>query len=337
MSKYLSHKLTILYTLLIIMVVYIHSYYLEAEQYSVALFLQKLTGGGLCRVANSLFFCISGYLFARNINNFREVFQKQRKRMRTLLVPYILWNLIFVGWYVVLEYTPGVSRFNNSVGLVSQFMGQSVWEAFYNIFLTPVAFQLWFLRDLLGMLVLTPLLYYSAKKQVALTLLLAFGMTFVWGWVTYFWIGLLLGAHRWDGEQYPRHPLLLLGALLLYGTNAVYIGLGHEIPKLAGLAINLIGLYVVWALYDYFAKGRCLAQSGIWKYICGYSFFIYCFHEPSFNIIKKLALVLGGVSEPVLICFYLLNPWLMVFVAIGVAKLMQRWIPGVYKVLTGGR
>lgn len=98
MSKYLSHKLTILYTLLIVMVVYIHSYYLEAEQYPFALFLQKFTGtSGLCRVANSLFFCISGYLFARNINNFSEVFQKQRKRMRTLLVPYILWNLIFVG------------------------------------------------------------------------------------------------------------------------------------------------------------------------------------------------------------------------------------------------
>lgn len=46
MTKYLSDKLTLFYTLLIIMVVYIHSYYLEAEQYSIALFLQKLTGGG---------------------------------------------------------------------------------------------------------------------------------------------------------------------------------------------------------------------------------------------------------------------------------------------------
>lgn len=46
MTKYLSNKLTILYTVLIVMVVYIHSYYLEAEQYSISLFLQKLTGGG---------------------------------------------------------------------------------------------------------------------------------------------------------------------------------------------------------------------------------------------------------------------------------------------------
>lgn len=46
MTQYLSNKLTLFYTLLIIMVVYIHSYYLEAEQYPTALFLQKLTGGG---------------------------------------------------------------------------------------------------------------------------------------------------------------------------------------------------------------------------------------------------------------------------------------------------
>lgn len=45
MTQYLSNKLTLFYTLLIIMVVYIHSYYLEAEQYPTALFLQKLTGG----------------------------------------------------------------------------------------------------------------------------------------------------------------------------------------------------------------------------------------------------------------------------------------------------
>ena len=102
MTKYLSDKLTILYTVLIIMVVYIHSTYLEAEQYYIASFLQKLTGG-ICRVANCLFFCISGYLFARNIIDMNGVFAKQRKRLRTLLIPYLLWNVVFVLWNVVLE------------------------------------------------------------------------------------------------------------------------------------------------------------------------------------------------------------------------------------------
>ena len=59
MNKYLSNKLTILYTVLIIMVVYIHSYYLEAEQYWTSSFLQKLAGRGIFLITNCLFFSIS--------------------------------------------------------------------------------------------------------------------------------------------------------------------------------------------------------------------------------------------------------------------------------------
>jgi len=75
----------------------------------------------------------------------------------------------------------------------------------------------------------------------------------------------------------------------------------------------------------------------LWKYICGYSFFIYCFHEPAFNIIKKLALTIYGTSEKVLIFFYLINPWIMVAIAVITAKMLQRMTPRIYKTLTGGR
>ena len=96
MTKYLSDKLTILYTILIIMVVYIHSRYIEAEQYPLANFLQILTGKGVCRIANSLFFCISGYLFARNTEDINSIWKKLKKRVRTLIIPYLLWNVIFI-------------------------------------------------------------------------------------------------------------------------------------------------------------------------------------------------------------------------------------------------
>ena len=44
MNKYLSDKLTVLYTVLIVIVVYIHSTYLEAKQYEVANFIQNFIG-----------------------------------------------------------------------------------------------------------------------------------------------------------------------------------------------------------------------------------------------------------------------------------------------------
>lgn len=163
-----------MYTVLIVMVVYIHSYYLEAQQYNVALFLQNFTGTkGVGRTANYLFFCISGYLFARNIKNINDVWTKMKKRWCTLLLPYLLWNLIFVLWYVVLENVPGVSGFNNSSGIVEKYWEQPILESLYDLFIAPAAFQLWFLRDLLVMLVFTPILWWIAKRQWMVSLIMA--------------------------------------------------------------------------------------------------------------------------------------------------------------------
>ena len=131
MTQYLSNKLTVLYTVLIVMVVYIHSSYIEANQYDIARFLQNLTGGGICRIANCLFFCISGYLFARNIHSVNDIWPKLLKRTRTLLLPYLLWNIIFVLWYVVIENLPGISAFSNTP-VVEAYSSQSVGETLYS-------------------------------------------------------------------------------------------------------------------------------------------------------------------------------------------------------------
>lgn len=283
-----------------------------------------------------MFFCISGYLFARNADSLTGVFAKQRKRIRTLLVPYVLWNVIFVLWYVALEYVPGVSRFNNSAGLLDGYLGVPIWKCLYNLLIAPAAFQLWFLRDLLVMLVFTPLLWWVAKKQWMVALVVALCLTTVYGWLLYYWIGIVIGVTKCDIEHYPPQWAVAMGTAFFLGY-AVYQAFGYETSNMVGMLANLSGLYVAWSMYDVFAKGRCLSDKGIWRYVCGYSFFIYCFHEPVFNIVKKLALAVCGTSELVLIFFYFINPWIMVAVAVTTARLMHRIVPRTYKILTGGR
>lgn len=337
MTKYLSDKLTILYTLLIIMVVYIHSYYLEAEQYFAALFLQKLTGHGICRIANCLFFCISGYLFARNINSILDVWKKQKKRLHTLAIPYMLWNVIFVSWYVLLALIPGLERFNNSTDILDNLMDTSVWGIFHLLFVTPAAFQLWFLRDLLVMLLFTPLMCWLAKKSWVVALIISLALTPLYAWQLYYWLGITIGIQQWNIGQYPRPWWVVASGTIVFLCYAVFYALGNDFPHWIETIINLLGLYLMWSWYDIVACGRCLAQQGVWKYICGYSFFIYCFHEPAFNIIKKLALVLFGTAESTIVFFYYLNPWIMVFSAILIARFLQKIAPQLYKILTGGR
>lgn len=98
-----------------------------------------------------------------------------------------------------------------------------------------------------------------------------------------------------------------------------------------------MSIYFVWAAYDLLAKGKIISKSGVWKYICGYSFFIYCFHEPTLNILKKLALVLCGTNQLTIIVFYYLNPILMIITAVIAARILMKFTPRLYAILTGGR
>ena len=163
-------------------------------------------------------------------------------------------------------------------------------------------------------------------------------------WIFWFWLGITIGTQQWNVERMPKSRWILLLTGCVYFGSAIFSGMGlnEQMPKvfgIAGLLIQLMCIYFVWTLYDKVAQGRCLSNLGIWRHICGYSFFIYCFHEPTFNIIKKLGIVVFGSSEPALIVLYLVNPLIMVGCAITVAKTMQRvgYLSAVYKILTGGR
>ena len=87
--------------------------------------------------------------------------------------------------------------------------------------------------------------------------------------------------------------------------------------------------------YDFFVKTenkkvvKTLAKLG------SYSFFIYLFHEPTFNIIKKLGIKFVGCSEPALIVLCFLCPFLMAAISITVAILLQKIMPKVYSIIVG--
>lgn len=233
MTKYVSDKLTVLYTMLIIMVVYIHSYYPQGEDYPIVDFLQKFTGNGICAVANCLFFAISGYLFARNVSDSNSVVRKSLKRIKSLLPPYLIWNVLFVLVYVFLDLIPCVSRFNNNVGTLGQLSHQPLTDSLYYLFVEPAAFQLWFIRDLLVMFLFTPVLCYIARKSWSLAIVLALVSTLFYGWLIYFWIGIILGINRYDIENYYRESWIVIASGFVYIGGAITKCLwgGNYIPS----------------------------------------------------------------------------------------------------------
>ena len=89
------------------------------------------------RVAVPVFFLMSGYLL---LNNYTT--SKIRKRVDTVLIPYILWSLLSVGFFLFMSKMPVVSNYINAD------IRFTITDILRRTLISPINGALWFLRDL---------------------------------------------------------------------------------------------------------------------------------------------------------------------------------------------
>ena len=109
-----------------------------------------------------LFFAISGYLFFVKIEFFskRVYFDKLKSRFYSLVIPYMVWNMTFV-FYLGLWRTQSLIYLEN---LFMLFVGSPKDNVVNMVMSCPVDLPLWFVRDLIGAVLLSPLVYFGVKK-----------------------------------------------------------------------------------------------------------------------------------------------------------------------------
>ena len=337
MTDYNSHKIRLFSSFLILMVVYLHSYYLEGEKYLISWYIMTFVGGGICGVANYMFFIISGYLFFLNVRGMKDIKMKMKKRIRSLLLPYLLWNVLFVLWYVGLSLFPLLSEQFVNGSIIDNLNSATLLGKLYMVFIKPAAFHLWFLRDLMVLVLFSPLIWLLLKRWRWVVLSLLFlGSLFVAqiGLVAMFVIGGYIAIYNINiGELtercrqwLPIFAVVFVGAAVFYPYHLSYVR-----PFLS--LLFLCGIITLWCLYDLLRIDRLK-----WfEPLLGYSFFIYCFHMPFFNIIKKINLMVMGESLWSILLLYFINPIIAVAIIILIAKLLQKISLKGYLVLTGNR
>ena len=148
---------------------YFHFGSISTGSYLITHFISNI----ICKVAVPTFFFISGFLFFLNIEVFsREIYRKKlRKRIKSLLIPYIIWNTIAFVIYMLAQYYGFNSFFtkftltdniiSNIVkiyGYTSNWSGTSIISIPFT-FRTPIDGPLWFVRDLIILSILTPYIY----------------------------------------------------------------------------------------------------------------------------------------------------------------------------------
>ncbi|MDH6309359.1 surface polysaccharide O-acyltransferase-like enzyme [Dysgonomonas sp. PFB1-18] len=338
-SEYLSNKLRLLSFLLIIMVIVIHNYFgILSPHGSWPYIMKTVISKGLCYVANPLFFMISGFFFFRK----KEEFNPQgystmlRKKVRTLLIPYLLISALVITVYAAFN----ISQFSNA--------GEVLWVWLAE----PIPFHLWFLRYLMLLCLLSPLVCYLVKNGKFLyiaVLLLAWLLLYHkidWPLIslTFFSVGAFIAMHDIRIPYYNGNRILLAASTFLwvfFAYVACIVLEEHEFAMSVVRNLSIVcGLVSVWLLYDCFYKYiDWFARSSI----ITYSFFIYLMHKPLMLYVNKAvmrtmalftkaeyAVINGQVS-------YLLTPLITVVICAVTGIFLNRYLTPVYKVVTGGR
>lgn len=337
---------------LIILIVFVHL--IPSEIYSVQLSLDghdiytlfsELISHNIGRIAVPCFFLFSGYFFFFKIQIFDvNVYVKQLcKKLITLGVPYLIWIVMFVLIVLVKNFIFG------KLGLMEDDMYADLERSSYYDILWggPFLFPLWYLRDLICMVVLSPIFYMLFKYTKGLGLfLLIFAYMMVWelnipGLSTtaffFFGAGAFMGIYKYDlmalGLRYKAWKLL--AAVLFLGIATNFNATSHYEYWIRPFILT--GVLVTLCIGNILVKTNKLKS-----HLLGLSasvFFIYAIHS-----IYIINWVKGGVAKsPLLVSGwgkligYFIIPIVCMLVCLLLYRVMKKFLPRVLDILTGER
>lgn len=283
----------------------------------------------LTQAALAFFFAVAGYFVWSKILDGRTYLQVVGKRFRTLIVPFVLWNLIFFScvWlmYVCLA---NMGRADEFISLMPG--GAERWRSLDAISFirncpNPV---LWFLRTLFVLILISPLLMWGVGRIKLLFVMLLGGgclaietlhvslplATLVQPRaVFYFTLG--LWWHRQD-SQYPFRKCMSICLLVVGYALSFCSPSGHLL-----LMLGYVGVLPAWP------NGRQLQS---------YAFPLYMIHYPMIWLFLFLNALCGWVTTGTVL-WVLLTGVFALMMSLSVIVVMRRLCPRVCSVLFGGR
>ena len=322
---------------LIILVTYAHSYggitegySLTASAWSTLEVLKLLISQTLVKAAVPTFFAISGYLFFANVETWsRQIYwQKIKRRIKTLLIPYLLWNLLMAVKLKSFSLNT-FWAFWSEVGQQTDWLGQT------HLMTAPANMPLWFLRDLMVVSLLTPIVYTGIRKlgywlMVPLTLLYLSGVSpFVPGLSAYaiyfFTLGAFLSIRKMDAVEtclrFERTAYILTAGFAL----AMMLTYGHAVFSSMMLCFRLVSVAALFCLFCRIAccsqkknkpsKGRQLASPAYFIYLAHFVFFL--------SFVDKAFFGVFGTSETAQCVHYLLCPLLKATILAAVYRVIS--------------
>lgn len=317
-------------------------------QFPIYSLLHHVVTNELARIAVPLFFFTSGFLFFYRSYFSVQAYQKKiKKRVRTLLVPYLFWNVVV---FILLLFAQ--LFLSSMTSGKRKFIDDYNWQDWLNLFWAhnggmPICYQFWFIRDLIIVILFTPILYYLIKYCKAFSVL-ALGILWlfnIWFAVPGFSIDAFFFFSFGAWFSINKHNFTVDFRSIRWVTTLIYLGLvalstGLWHSKITdyyyihniGIVVGLV-MIISWTAYG--ITKNCLHVS---TFLAASSFFVYAYHGmPAALVVKCWLKLLSPISEWMMLMGYFLMPFFIVGFGVSIYALLHRYFPTFTALITGGR
>ncbi|MGJ7041535.1 succinoglycan biosynthesis protein ExoH [Shinella sp. BE166] len=342
-----SARINMMRIVLITGIIFVHVPYDPATspylgQFGGLDWLRVFLADSLFRIGVPCLSAISGFLlFHRGWQAF-DYRKTLRTKASTILVPFLLWNTAFL----VLVYA-AQSR-GIGFGYLPDVVNATPRD-WMNLALAietwPINIPLYFLRDLLLCLLLSPLIALAIRHypRTVLALMLAYAVlplpngiflkkSILFG----FSFGVAMALHRVDIKRLDRFAAPVVAAVLAMAValSLALYAFGPEFPAWLDMLRSLAaiaGIFGAWALSALLIRtnaGQALSRMG------GLSFWIFCGHYPLLILFWMVWNRLGIADYPL---FYAASPILALAILVATHSAARRFLPSLHAILTGRR
>lgn len=294
-------------------------------------------------LAMAFFFMMSGYLLYNNLTE-ANVYEKIKRRVKSLLIPFIIWNVIFMIAEIVILHKPINGVFDMLLG--------------FSLF--PYDGPLWYVFVIFVLPLFTPLMIKIANKRIHEVIVI---ITSLISLLIYFYISLNYNLE--EAQKSITWIVRFCGYFPCYVVGS-YIGSFHNelIEKTINdnykvfIKIVLIVCVIIWVAFidSLFFKEIFTIVSPVLLWItidnvffekpmskcCKNSFMIYAVHGSIISLIDKFIEPRLVVTSYLSLSFWFLQPYLCVMVVYMLCYIVK-WLLSklglskITTIITGGR
>lgn len=341
-NNYFSRKLSYYMCMLSIFVVFTHA--LNIKIYNL---LDSNSGWGtiiywfesylgiVFTIAVPAFFIISSFLIFKNFNTI-EKNGKYKKRILSLLIPFCIWNTIGYLFFTTINTIPYLSKSINGEG--AKFSLYNYVDALIN----STYSVLWFVRVLIIMAIISPLLFLIIKNKktglILLILLILINLFYPINEFSLVYSSIFYVVGGWIGIHYKeifmaksnkKNQIIWLVTFIAISIISLITGI-IDIQSVRPIVL-LVFTLSSWFVFDFIDDFK---EPRDWMKM---TFFIYCSHHIILESIEKIWLIVFKNTVAGAITDFIFAPIITIIIIVVMGKFLKKHCGKVWVIITGGR